>query len=418
MRSIAPDRRTLGTNFPGPVARALVWVIVPRDRREEFEGDLIEEAEAIVLPEAGRRTALRWFWWQLAMSAPPMLARRLTKEVAMHPRRWIVPAALVLIWGLVGLMDQRNASYAGFDWSRAAVLRVDAGSPADGAGLRVGDRILSIGGIPVDNLRELQRQPRAAIGETRMLLVERADTTTGAKANETIALTYGPEPAATVARSLVTTVVGLVFLLSGIIAYVTAPSTTTFLFAVVGLSVGASLLPGPYIQATAQRTFVSFVSFLALLVGLAALLHLTLVFPQRKELVKWKWTRHLIYLPVVIILLVGIPIILAGPSSGAGLVVLNGIVLVAYAVLSVLALIHSYVRANPTDRRDHGLDVLLAGLVAGLLPIGTLVVAGFFVRADLLPGTDYAHLTLVLIPISIALALVKGAEKARPARWV
>jgi hypothetical protein len=398
------------------VARALVWVIVPRDRREEFEGDLIEEAEAIVLPGTCRRTALRWFWWQLAMSAPPMLARRLTKEVAMHPRRWIVPAALVFVWGLFGLMDQRNVPYAGFDWSRSAVLRVDAGSPADRAGLRAGDRILSIGGVPVDNLRALQQQPRAAIGETRMLLVERTDAKTGARTSETIALTYGTEPAGRAARSVITAVVGLVFLLSGIAAYVRAPSTTTFLFAVVGLCFGASLIPGPYIQAPAQRTFMSFASFLALLAGFAALLHLMLVFPHRKEVIKRRWTRQLLYLPVAVVLLVGIPGILAGPSTdrpGFALAIFNGIVLLGYAVLSVLALVHSYARANPTDRRGQGLNVLLAGFIVGLLPIGASVLAGMFVRVDLLPGGDYFHLTLILIPVSIALALVKGARQAQ-----
>jgi hypothetical protein len=418
VHSTEPDETGFGTDFPSPVARALVRLVVPRDRREEFEGDLIEEAETIVMPGAGRRRALRWFWGQLALSVPPMLARRLTKEVVMHPRRWIIPAVLVFAWGLFGLMDQRNASYAGFDWSSAAVLRVDAGSPAESAGLRVGDRLLSIGGVPVDNLRALQQQPRAAVGETRMLEVERTDASTGAKTTETIPLTYGPEPAGDAATSLVIALVGLIFLLSGIIAYVTAPSTTTFLFAVVGLCFGASMLPGPYIQAPAQRTFVSFVVFLALFSGFAALLHLMLVFPYRKEVIKQRWTRYLLYLPVAIVLLAETPAVLGGPSTGLPGVTLayfNGIVLLGYAVLSVLALVHSYVRANPTDRQNGGLNILLAGLIVGLLPIGATVVAGMFgVRVDLLPGANYYQLTLVLIPASIALALVKGARKARP----
>lgn len=334
----------------------------------------------------------------------------------MHPRRWIVPAVLVLIWGLFGLMDQRNASYAGFDWSRAAVLRVDAGSPADRAGLRIGDRILSIGGVPVDDLRALQQQARAAIGETRMVVVERTDATTGAKSSKTIALTYGRPPAGYTGRSLVMAVIGLVFLLSGIAAYVRAPSTTTFLFAVVGLGFGLSMLPGPYIQAPAQRTFVSFAAFLALLAGFAALLHLMLVFPSRKVVITRRWARQLLYFPVAVVLLVGIPVVLAGPSTarpGVALAILNGIVMLGYAVFSVAALVDSYVRATPMDRRSQGLHVLLAGLILGLLPIGASVLAGMFVRVDLLPGGDYIYLTLVLIPVSIALALVKSARTAR-----
>ncbi len=418
MRSMEVNGTSLGPDFPGLVARALLWAIVPRDRRAEFEADLIEEAEAVVLPGGGRRTALRWFWWQLAMSAPPLLARRLTKEVAMHPRRWIIPAALVFLWGLFGLVDLRNASYAGFDWSRSAVLRVDAGSPADRAGLRVGDRIVSMGGVPLDNLRALQQQPRAAIGETRTLVVERTDARTGAKSTQTLAVTHGPAPAGSAARSMVTAVIGLVFLLSGVAAYVRAPSTTTFLFAVVGLCFGASLLPGPYLLTPAQRTFMSLASFLALLAGFAALFHLMLVFPQRKDVVTRRWARQLVYLPVAVVLLAGLPVVLTGPATdryGIGLAMLNGIVMLGYAVFAIAALVHSYVRANPTDRRDLGLNVLLAGVLLGLLPIGASVLAGLFVRVDLLPGGDYVHLTLVLIPVSIALALVKGARNAQRA---
>ncbi len=332
----------------------------------------------------------------------------------MHPRRWIVPAALVFVWGLFGLVDQRNAPYSGFDWSRAAVLRVHAGGPAERAGLRVGDRILAIGGIPVDNLRALQQQPRAAIGETRTLLVERTDATTGAKTTETIPLTYTTEPAGAVAKSLVIAAVGLVFLLAGITAYVRAPSTTTFLFAVVGLCFGASLLPGPYIQVAAQRTFLSLASSLALLAGFAALLHLVLVFPDRKGVIGRRWTRELLYLPVAIVLLAGIPVVLAG-FSGVALAILGGSVVLVYGGLSVLALVHSYLRSNPVGRRDDGLHVMLAGLVVGLLPICAAVVVGMLgVRVDLLPGADYLALTLVAIPIAIAVALVRGARRVRP----
>jgi len=414
--STESDERGLGADFPGPVARVLLRVIVSPDRRDEFEGDLIEEAEAIVLPGACRRVALRWFWRQLAASAPPMLARRFTKEVAMHPRRWIIPAALVLAWGLFGLADLRNASNAGFDWGRSVVLRVEAGGPAERAGLRTGDRILSMGGIPIDDLRALQQQPRAAIGETRVLVVERTDAAAGTPATQTIPLTYGPEPARNALRSILSRVIAVVFLLSGMIAYLRAPSTTTFVFAVVGLCFGAAMLPGPYIRAYAPRTLLSYGSLLAFLAGSAALLHLMLVFPRRKAVTERKWVMQVVYLPVAVILLIGIPFLVAGPWEGGSTVSLAiGAVLLGYIVLSVLALIHSYLKATPQDRRHEGLNVLLAGFVVGFVPIGASVVAGVFTRVDLLPGAGYYFMTLVLTPISIAYALVKGAGKASEA---
>jgi putative effector of murein hydrolase LrgA (UPF0299 family) len=59
---------------------------------------------------------------------------------------------------------------------------------------------------------------------------------------------------------------------------------------------------------------------------------------------------------------------------------------------------------------------MLAGVVIGLLPLTCLMVAGLFGRTDTLPGTDFLFLTLVLIPISFGVALVKNARGALPTR--
>jgi hypothetical protein len=62
----------IGAGFPGPVARPLLRLFLPADRREEFEGDLIEEAETYVLPRRGWTIALCWLWWQVLASAQPV----------------------------------------------------------------------------------------------------------------------------------------------------------------------------------------------------------------------------------------------------------------------------------------------------------------------------------------------------------
>jgi hypothetical protein len=94
---------TLGAGFPGPIARCFLSLLVPPGRREEFVGDLIEEAETVVLPRSGPKTARRWFWRQAVTSASPLYARHYHKEVEMNRTRWIVVALLLVVGPLMAL---------------------------------------------------------------------------------------------------------------------------------------------------------------------------------------------------------------------------------------------------------------------------------------------------------------------------
>ena len=73
--------------------------------------------------------------------------------------------ALAIVWGIFGSLDQKNIPYRGFGWnSDAEITRVAAGGPAAQAGLQVGDRLLSIGGVATDDRSARRRQPRALSG--------------------------------------------------------------------------------------------------------------------------------------------------------------------------------------------------------------------------------------------------------------
>jgi len=91
----------LGAGFPGGSAQFLLRLLIPARRREEFVGDLVEEAETVVLPCRGRAAALRWFWWQAATSASPMHVRRCAREVGMHRQRWIVLIAVLVLGSIM-----------------------------------------------------------------------------------------------------------------------------------------------------------------------------------------------------------------------------------------------------------------------------------------------------------------------------
>jgi hypothetical protein len=406
------EERGIGAGFPGPVARSLLRLLLPADRREEFEGDLIEEAETIVLPRSGRRVALRWFWWQVAASAPPMLALRLKKEVGMYPQRWIVPAALLVIWGLWGFVDLGDSPNGGFDWDDSVVIGVRTDGPADQAGLREGDRILSLDGIPVGDRETLRRQPRTEIGGIQLLVVERTDEATGLTTTENIEITYSLVPAGERTFDIVGGVIGLVFLLSGMLAFLKAPSTPTLLFAIVGFGFAGIFLPSPYIGSPGLQAFLSNVLFVAFLTAFASLFHLLLIFPKRKRVMEKKNAGKLIYLPVAIFALLGVVRLIPGfpLDNRLGAMIFLGLIFVGYLVLSIVALVHSFVTAAPLERAEEGLNFMLVGVVFGFLPITLMMVSGLFGFQGDFPGSDFLFLTILLIPISFGLALLKGAR--------
>jgi hypothetical protein len=156
---------------------------------------------------------------------------------------------------------------------------------------------------------------------------------------------------------------------------------------------------------------VTSVLFLAFLVGFACLLHLLLIFPKPKKVMDKKAVRWLLYLPVGLFTLVAIATLFFDLRAGAlrsPAAVLIGVILVAYVLLSLGALVHSFLTSGPGERAAAGLNLMMAGVVVGLLPLIGMVVAGMFVRIDLLPGGDWAFLPLVLVPISFAAGLVKA----------
>jgi len=104
MNKGTPDNQCFGLSFPGPLARVALCFLLPTRRREELVGDLIEEAETVILPTSGQQRARRWFWRQVLTSASPLYARRAAKEAQMLRWRWMFIVVL-LIAGLLMALD-------------------------------------------------------------------------------------------------------------------------------------------------------------------------------------------------------------------------------------------------------------------------------------------------------------------------
>lgn len=331
------------------------------------------------------------------------------KNTTMYGRGLLAVSGLLLLWSGLGLADVRNWPYTGFRAARnRTVAQVAPGSPADLAGMEVGDVIERIDGVALANLGALARQPRATVGEERTYEVLREGET------RRLGLTVAPLPTGRTVVAYAQIVLGLVFLVCGVWAYLTVPGAATGLLAALGLCMAASVGAGPYLESASLRVVVGAVGFALILLFLALFLHFLLVFPVAQGRLTRRRYIVAIYVPAGVLALVGFWYLLvpqAGPSSIRALFLALVVLLpVAYLGLSVVAMVRRYLKATPRYRADTGLNLLLWGTVLGLAPSIVGMVTQLVAPQVVLPGRQLVFAALFIIPVTFALAAVRAGR--------
>jgi hypothetical protein len=335
---------------------------------------------------------------------------------------FLIVAALFVVWGILGVIDAGNIPYSGYlTDGNNTVVQVQDRSPAQAAGLEVGDYITNINGIPVEDTRAIALLGRPEIGEVRTLVVERRGDITlaageGAVATAELDITFAGPPARNLALAWAAFVIGLCFVGCGLLAYWRTPSRASTLLALTGLGLGLVFFAGPYFESYLLRTISGTLVLVLVIFGFAFLLHFLVEFPKPKAILQKKHTLKLLYLPAVLMALFAAYLILFAPRGTSGFNVLArslfGLFVVLYFGLALWALIHSFVRATPAERSRYGLNLLLAGVIIGLLPVTIGSLVGILAPTVVLPGVFFYFLTMVLIPITMALAVMKSAAPA------
>jgi hypothetical protein len=338
----------------------------------------------------------------------------------------LIVGALFVIWGILGLIDQRNVPYTGYlTDGNNTVIRVDPGSPAERAGLKKGDFVRSNGGISVEDSRALARRERPTIGQTRTLVVERRGETVpgaagAAPATESLDITYTNLPGRDAALGYAAFLIGLCFVGCGLSAYLKVPSRSTTLLGLMGLCIGLAFFAGPYFSSFFVRTLVSSIQSVIVMLSLAFLLHFMLEFPRQKAFLQKKHATKIIYGPAVLIALFVLFLIIVEPRATSGLNqisnILFGLFFVAYFGCAVVVMIHTYAKATPQERSEHGLNIVLAGILIGLLPVTIASLISIFAPRLVLPGLDFYFLTMILIPITLAMAVLRQKPAPTVAR--
>ena len=319
-----------------------------------------------------------------------------------------VAAALVGLLQVLSVVQVRDHPYAGYrtDTNRV-VSEVSPGGPAERAGIRIGDRITHIGGIAADDARRLGAQPRAGVGESRDIVVDRNGR------QVTASLTYGSLPAMDMIAYLTSSLTGLCFLGFGVWAMLRIPRASTTLLALAGIGLGAAFVNMPYFDSPTARAVQDGLLVPAAMFGFVFLLHFMLVFPVPKRLMASRLALPAIYAPPALVA-AGYLLatwLTASRSDGPGAAMLLAaliVVFVAFA-LSVAALVHGYATASSSFRAAWGLNTLLVCVVLGLAPLVATAIAMVAPRV-VLPGAEYYDVVWVLIPFALARAAVRHAR--------
>lgn len=319
---------------------------------------------------------------------------------------YLIAAVLVAIWGILGVMDRSNVPYSGyFTDGNNTVTQVLADGPAEAAGLEVGDYITSSGGISVEDTKALSERPRAAIGETRTLVVERAGETLD------VDLTFTQLSGQVNILAYIAALIGFCFLIFGILPYKRAQTATNRILALMGIGLAFAFLPGPYFESFAMRTAAGSLTLVAILFGFAFLMHFMVSYPTPKSWTEKSWASKAIYWPAGLVSLVIVYIIIMRPDSTSGLNsavnIMFGVFVVYYFGAAIVAMFKSYSAAGPSERASQGLSMMLVGVMLGLIPVTLGSMVSIFAPQVVLPGSNFYFITLVLIPITLYMAVSK-----------
>lgn len=318
----------------------------------------------------------------------------------------VVLAVVAVVFGVFGLIDLGNVPYSGyFSNVNSEVTKVFPDGPAAAGGLEVGDVIKTSGGISVDDTKAIVRRPRAEIGSTRTLVVDRGGETVE------VDITFAEQPGRNRITTYLAFVIALCFLGFGVWAYSRAPGPATLRLALFGLCFGTAFVPAPYSDSYFLRNLGGNLATTFVVLGFAFMIHFLLLFPKRRAFLDKPAATKIIYGPAIVVALYFLYLGFVQPDFTGGMRTLTGLVvgvfIVGYFGWSLVTVIQSFKRATPEERSNEGVSLMLYGTLIALLPVTISNLVSTVAPSVTLPGFQYYGLLLGLIPITFALAAAK-----------
>jgi membrane-associated protease RseP (regulator of RpoE activity) len=323
----------------------------------------------------------------------------------------LIVGLLFIIWGVLGLMDSKNYAYSGYDTDgNNTIIQVREGSPSEAAGLMVGDVMKSYDGIAVEDTKSFAKRARTEIGDVVEVVVDRDGE------EQTLNITYSELPAKNASLNMAAFIMGLLFVLLGLLVHTKKKTALTLSFAVFSVFFGFVWFNGPNIEPGFLEQLVNSVSTTLVMFAVAAMAGFALKYPPKSAFLGGGSSKWL-YAPAAVIVVIIWILNFAQPDSTSTLNttmrMLFGVIILYYFGMALITLIRKYAKANAEERSANGLNLMLLGVILGILPFLINFIITRISPTTILPGSDYLFLTFAFIPIFFALALMK-MKKAEP----
>jgi hypothetical protein len=317
----------------------------------------------------------------------------------------LIAGVVFIIWSILGMIDAKNYTYDGYNTDdNFTVIKIEEGSPAEQAGLQLGDVLISTGGIAVTDSKALNERQRATIGESREIVVDR-------NGEETITqLTYAELTDRDKNLNRFGNILGLLFIIIGLYSNYKFKSELSFAFAVFAICFGFIFTGGPYFSSAILGSIIGILRTAVVLFSFTALAIFMLKYPPVSSFLSSKNYR-MIFLPMTLLIVI-ITVLEVTQMDRSGVLnlamrLLFGAFIVFYFGMSLITLIRKYMRSSSEERNTEGLTMMLIGAVLGLLPILVYFTVGLISQGTELPGNDYVFITFAAIPVFFYLALHK-----------
>ena len=119
----------------------------------------------------------------------------------------------------------------------------------------------------------------------------------------------------------------------------------------------------------------------------------------------------LIYVPMLVLLLVIVVLEVVQPDRSGTLNMITrlmfGLFIIGYFLIALITLIKKYSKASLEDKTNKGLNLMLWGVIIGIVPILIEFTIRTISPETEVPGSDYLWYTFAAMPICFTLALNK-----------